>query len=138
MKTIWVLLLGVFLIAGCATGYHSSSLSGGYDETWYAPDTVRVVFRGNDYTSPERTHDFALLRASEVAMQRGFTCFRLVDGRTLVFYGPRTGLLVQCFKDKPAGVAVYEAAFLARSIRAKYCLGPGSRPIRPCPVGSRR
>jgi hypothetical protein len=120
MKTIWILLAGAFLAAGCATGYHSYSLSGGYSETWYAPDTVRVVFRGNEYTFPEQTQDFALLRAAELAIAHGYSYFRLNDGRTLVFFEPRTGLVVQFFKEKPANIFTYDAAFLRQSVRQKY------------------
>jgi hypothetical protein len=42
------------------------------------------VFRGNGYTSAERAQDFALLRASELTIQHGFTCFAIVDERNSV------------------------------------------------------
>jgi TPR repeat protein len=37
------------------------------------------MFRGNGYTSSERAQDFALLRASELALQHGFAFFAIVD-----------------------------------------------------------
>jgi len=54
-------------------------MSGGYTDTLLAPDVFRVVFRGNGYTSAERAQDFALLRASELSIQQGFTCFAIID-----------------------------------------------------------
>jgi hypothetical protein len=69
------------LVVGCATPYQSTSFRGGYSETALAPDIFRVIFRGNGYTSPERAQDFALLRASELTLQRGFTCFAIFDER---------------------------------------------------------
>jgi hypothetical protein len=71
--------VSLFILAGCATSYHSSGFAGGFSDTQYAPDAFRVVFRGNGYTSGERAQDFALLRASELTIQHGFTCFAIVD-----------------------------------------------------------
>ena len=64
---------------GCATAYQPTGLGGGYSDTHLAPDLFRVVFHGNQYTAPDRVQDFALLRASELALQNGFTCFALID-----------------------------------------------------------
>jgi hypothetical protein len=41
-------------------------------------------------------------------------------GQTFTFYKPSTGLLVQCFKEKPDGVFTFDAAFLQQSLRQKY------------------
>ncbi|MBI5384438.1 MAG: hypothetical protein HZA90_07090 [Verrucomicrobia bacterium] len=68
-------------LSGCATSYQSSGFTGGYKETQLAPDVFRVTFRGNRYTSPERAQDFSMLRASELALQHGFTHFAVVDER---------------------------------------------------------
>ena len=69
----------LLLTVGCATAYQPTGLGGGYSDTQLAPDIFRVVFRGNQYTAPERVQDFALLRASELALQDGFACFALID-----------------------------------------------------------
>ncbi len=71
--------VSLFILAGCATSYHSSGFAGGFSDTQFAPDAFRVVFRGNGYTSAERVQDFALLRASELTIQHGFTCFAIID-----------------------------------------------------------
>lgn len=75
---IWVAAT-LSLTFSCATPYQSSSFRGGYSDTVLAPDTFRVVFRGNGYTPPERAQDFALLRAADLTLQYGFTCFAIVD-----------------------------------------------------------
>ncbi len=69
----------LMLTFGCATSYQSTGFTGGYSDTQLAPDIFRVVFRGNGYTAAERVQDFALLRASELALQHGFVCFALID-----------------------------------------------------------
>ncbi len=79
MKRRLILFVAAALITGCQTTYKSNGLMGGYSETWYTPETVRVTFRGNGYTSSERAQDFALLRASEIALQHGFAFFAIID-----------------------------------------------------------
>jgi hypothetical protein len=71
-------MAGVF-VSGCATSYQSTSFTGGYSETQFAPDVFRVYFRGNGYTSGERAEDFAMLRAADLCLQHSFTCFALLN-----------------------------------------------------------
>ena len=79
----YVLAVAVLVFAtGCATPYKSNNLTGGYTDTQLAPDVFRVSFRGNGYTSPERAQDFAILRASELALQHGFTHIAIIDEQT--------------------------------------------------------
>ena len=77
-----VVLTATWVFAGCATSYQSNSLTGGYSETQLAPDVFRISFRGNGYTTPERAQDYALLRASELTLEKGFTCLALVDEKS--------------------------------------------------------
>ena len=82
MKQVFLLLIGGFsllLLGGCATSYQQKGFSGGYSETQLAPDVFRVNFAGNAYTSSERAQDFALLRAAELSLERGFRYFALLD-----------------------------------------------------------
>lgn len=68
-----------FLLVGCATDYQSSGLTGGYSDTQLAPDVFRISFQGNGYTSPERTQDFALLRAADLTLSHGFNYFGIIN-----------------------------------------------------------
>lgn len=67
------------LLCGCATGYKSNGIGGGFSETALAPDVYRVKFQGNGYTSPERATDFALLRACELSLKNGYPLFAVVN-----------------------------------------------------------
>lgn len=78
-KGLFVALGIAGLFAGCATGYHSTGLTGGFSDTQLAPDEFRIIFRGNAFATPERVQDFALLRASELSTQNGFACFAIVN-----------------------------------------------------------
>jgi hypothetical protein len=64
---------------GCATPYQPTGFTGGFSETQLAPDVFRVFFRGNGKTFGERAQDFALLRAADICLQHGFTCFAVLD-----------------------------------------------------------
>ena len=95
MKTkTYLLPLVVLLATGCASPYKDNGLMGGFSDTRLAPDVFRITFRGNGYTSAERAQDFALLRASELVLQGGFTHFAVLDSkesvRTSTFSTPGT------------------------------------------------
>ena len=82
MRQILLLLVSGFLLwflSGCATSYQQKGFTGGYSETQLAPDVFRVNFAGNGYTSSDRAQDFALLRAAELSLERGFRYFALLD-----------------------------------------------------------
>jgi hypothetical protein len=81
MKLALLLASGfsLWVLSGCATSYQQKGFTGGYSETQLAPDVFRVNFQGNGYTSSERAQDFALLRAAELSLERGFKYFALLD-----------------------------------------------------------
>lgn len=76
-------LVGISLLAGCATPYQSDGMfrDGGFSETQLSPNVWRVSFAGNEFSQPERAVDLALLRSADLAMQNGFTHFALADAR---------------------------------------------------------
>jgi len=79
MKNIIKVLLAFFILASCATPYQKVGLSGGYSDTRLQDNVFTVNFRGNGYTSKERSSDFALLRCAELAIQNGFKFFSIAD-----------------------------------------------------------
>jgi hypothetical protein len=88
------LILVVAMLAGCATGYQSKGVMGGFSETALAPDTYRVTFTGNGYTDMGRAQDFVLLRAADLTLANGFRYFE-IDGSddestTATAYVPKT------------------------------------------------
>lgn len=81
MKTPEIILLTIICayLSGCATSYQSTGFTGGYSETQLAPDVFRVVFKGNGYTSRQRSQDLAMLRAAEVVLKNDFTHFAVIN-----------------------------------------------------------
>ena len=69
-------------LAGCATQYQSSGLTGGYSETQIDANVFRISATGNAMTSLERAEEMALLRAAELTLKNGFTHFTIADSRS--------------------------------------------------------
>lgn len=116
------------LISGCATAYQKDGITGGFVDTRLAPDMVRVTFAGNGFTSDQKATDFALLRAAELCAESGCGFFSVqwspVSTQMANAGGgvakPEVAVMAKFFKDKPAGVDVFDAGFLINSIKSKY------------------
>ncbi|WP_336948627.1 CC0125/CC1285 family lipoprotein [Acinetobacter junii] len=93
MKYIYLIFATLF-ISACSTGYKSSGLTGGFEETELAPGYYRINFRGNAFTSGEKVSQYALLRASELMLERSCNSFEVLNGKdyvnTLYMETPRT------------------------------------------------
>jgi hypothetical protein len=68
------------LCAGCETGYHPKSFSGGYEDQPLGGDKYAVSFQGNGFTSMASVMNYALRRAREVCLEHGFAEFEIIDG----------------------------------------------------------
>lgn len=81
MRTWARITLGVVgsIVAACATPYQQMGFTGGVNDLQLNDTTYRITARGNGYTNPERVQDFVLLRASEIAMSRGYAGF-IING----------------------------------------------------------
>lgn len=134
-------------IAGCATAYQPKSFTGGFSETDLGPTSFKIAFSGNGFTSAERASDFALLRAADKSIEAGCNYFSIMNeseggstssfttstatfGRhsawgssfTTPIFKPNSALLVRCFENQTAGTTLFDAHFIAHSIRNKYHL----------------
>lgn len=80
------LLLVSAVLGGCATAtpYQAATQRGtyGYNETQLADNRYRIIFRGNAVTPSETTQDYALLRAADLTVQKGYDWFRPTDRNT--------------------------------------------------------
>lgn len=75
-----ILALGLAcLLAGCATGYQSSGLTGGFRDFQVEGDVYRLVFSGNGNTTRETTQTYWLYRAAELTLEKGFDGFEILS-----------------------------------------------------------
>ena len=81
MKPIVFALIVVTVLAGCATAYQAEGLSGGFSEAQLDENVFQVTFKGNGYTARDRANDFALLRSAEIALDKGYKYFVIVDAQ---------------------------------------------------------
>lgn len=77
MKKAAFALAVLLALSACATGYHSSGLTGGLTQTQLSSRVYQVRFQGNGYTSQERTSVFLLRRCAELTLENGFRYFSL-------------------------------------------------------------
>ena len=79
MKKLYLHVLALSILAGCATPYQPMGFLGGYSETQLDENVFQVSFDGNGFTSEERASEYCLLRSAELALQHGFSHFIIVD-----------------------------------------------------------
>lgn len=141
------MLVVLVSLGGCATAYQPKSFTGGFSETDLGPTSFKIGFSGNGFTSPERASDFAMLRAADKSIGDGCNYFAVMNeseggstssfttatatfGRhsawgnsfTTPIFKPNSTLLVRCFANQTAGATLFDAHFIAHSIRNKYHL----------------
>lgn len=79
MRHYIIILMISLALASCATPYKPMGVMGGVDDMQISDATYRIRARGNGFTNPERVEDFVLLRASEIAIQRGYPYFIIMQ-----------------------------------------------------------
>ena len=82
-----VLAASAAVLAACATTtpYQPASKPGGFDgysQTMLDNSTARITFGGNSLTDRETVENYMLYRAAEMAVERGFDTFSLVNKDT--------------------------------------------------------
>jgi hypothetical protein len=82
MKTsfrITIIVSFMFLLIGCATTYGPKELAGGYAEEMLTPNTMRVMFEGNQYNDQEEIKTYLMYRCAELTLDKGFTHFLILE-----------------------------------------------------------
>jgi hypothetical protein len=123
---IYILSLLALVLGGCATPYAKVGFAGGYEETRLGPDTYAVSFGSNSLSGPQRTADFAMLRAAELAIAHGYDTFSVENSQA-------TETVVPYVPSKPSqriivklGGGEFNARYIQRSVREKYHLPMGN------------
>jgi len=157
------LFLALLLLAGCRTPYIAYdceptgapwpfpgwSCDGGYSELALAPDTYQVSFSGKNI-STAKSQDYALLRAAELALEKGQRYFLVLNSwgqtdvqlqgspdQTVYHEGgfststgggiynvnlPQATYVIQIIGTGEGHKRAYDALMIQRSVRNKYRL----------------
>lgn len=118
---IYAAILAAVLMGGCATGYQSKGISGGYSDMQIDENTYRVSYSGNKFTEPSKLDSLLIYRAADLTVQKGYDWFTLRDKSSEAKwsgqYG-KTGTIVsgevKMYKGKKDGNAYN--AYDARSV----------------------
>ena len=81
---IKLLIFFTIFFTGCSTTYQSQGLSGGFTETALRSDFYKVTFAGNGFTSSDKTYDFAILRAAEIALKSNYSYMLITDSNNKI------------------------------------------------------
>lgn len=80
MRPLIALFMVTLLIASCGTTYKQMGFKGGYEDIQLQEDVYQVNFRGNAYVSAERIRNYALYRAAELTLEKGYDHFSILGG----------------------------------------------------------
>jgi len=69
------ILLLMFFISSCQTTYQKQGFSGGYSDQLTGQNTATVYYKSNTFTSMSDTRRFAMRRASELTLSKGYDYF---------------------------------------------------------------
>jgi hypothetical protein len=119
-----ITLLSVILLSSCATSYQSSGFTGGYVDTQLSETLWKVSVGGNGSTSQSKIGDIALLRASELTIDKGYKYFiianRNQDKLTNITNRYSDEIVFEMLNDKIDGVFIYDAQIIYNSLSEKY------------------
>jgi len=143
MRYIFLLIFSLLLIS-CATPYQKDGFRGGYVESQLSENIYRVYFGGNGYTSTQRAADFALIRAAELTIDKGYKFFVIIsndeslkhDAQLYNRYDPNTGgytaanivvtqkpkstIVFAMFNEKNPESIMFEARYICNDLAKKY------------------
>ncbi len=69
------------LLAGCATAYKPDGVMGGFSSSQLDENVFQVNFKGIGFTDRDEANDYALLRSAEIALEKGYSYFVIVDAQ---------------------------------------------------------
>jgi len=71
----------LLLLCSCSfpTAYQQLTNYEGYSELKLKNDSYKVIFKGNRYTSSERSVDFVFLRSVEISINNGFNYIKIIE-----------------------------------------------------------
>ena len=98
-KLVYISLFIIFIIS-CETTYGPSSqnFTGGYEDQLTGNNTAIVRFKSNAYTSMTNTQKFAMKRAAELTLEKGFDYF-LIEGNNVYEKNIKLQSQVSCYNN---------------------------------------
>jgi hypothetical protein len=111
-KTVFLSLMLIVTLAGCATAHYTPLGEAGSDVVEQLKENVyRVEYRVTAFTSQEQLDRYLRLRCAELTLREGYDFFHLGQRADVLGLSRRTAMTVTLYKElKPAGIAnLYDA-----------------------------
>jgi hypothetical protein len=69
------------LLSGCATTYQAEGVTGGFSSSQLDENVFQIGFKGNGFTDRDKANNYALLRSAEIALEKGYSYFVIIDAQ---------------------------------------------------------
>jgi hypothetical protein len=121
MKKYPHLLALLLLTTACGTSYHEKDLFGnGFSEINTGEDSFIVNFQGNTYSDNDKMMQYALKRASELTLAKGYKYFSVVSENNLskvkisnstISTRPGISVQIKCYREKTPEPNLIDASY---------------------------
>lgn len=118
-KKYMLYIAALTLLCSCATRYKEEGTpTAGYYQTQYSSNEFEIVFKSGYMTSREDVMKYALLKASELCIEHGFSYFKVEKKQNLAVTAhihtreevlPGVKFTIKCYKKDPKLLAVVNA-----------------------------
>ena len=110
------------MVSSCSTPYQSYGVAvGGYTETQISETVWKVSAAGNAVTSSLKLNDYALLRASELTINKGYKYFVVVNKQRNGSWNTNELFFEMTNEKKDGALAfTYNAEMLYQSLSLQY------------------
>ena len=95
-------IMFLLVLSGCASGYGSLGITGGYSEDELESGIWRISYYGNGVTTQESVQTYWLYRAAELATQKGYDGFEIISAVQMISF--------PVAPDPASGAKLYPAA----------------------------
>ncbi len=121
MKKQPLCILALLLLSACGTNYHEKDMFGnGFSEINTGEDSFIVNFQGNTYSDNDKIMQYALKRASELTLAKGYKYFTIISENNLskvkianstISTRPGISVQIKCYKEKSSEPNQIDAAY---------------------------
>jgi len=78
-SNIYLILVFLWGLSGCATPYTTGGLLGGYSDSHIGKDQFHITVQGNGYTNTEMIEQYFYRRAADLAKENGYATYKVIS-----------------------------------------------------------
>jgi len=78
-NNIYLILVILWGLSGCATPYATEGLLGGYSDSHIGNDQFHITVQGNGYTNTGMIEQYFYRRAADIAKENGYATYKVIS-----------------------------------------------------------